>query len=78
MSYFWILTLQWGNGHGTTLVQTAEGTMSAEQSSPARTRSSAFKSATANAREHMGIAPGVPAQVLFWSLEPELLDGAER
>lgn len=78
MNWFWVMTVQWNKlGFGTLTAQTVEGTMTAEQAGRAKTRASAFKSALAVVQQHLGIAPGEPVTVLFWSLEPELLAGAD-
>lgn len=78
MNWFWVMTVQWDKlGFGTVTAQTVEGTMTAEQASRVKTRASAFKSALAVVRQHLGIVPGEPVTVLFWSLEPDLLGGAD-
>jgi hypothetical protein len=76
VTWFWILTLQWDKGGCAGLTtQTVEGTMTAGQAARAKTRSAAYSSALAGARQHLGIPGGEPFSVLFFSLERDTLQG---
>jgi hypothetical protein len=70
--YAFILTGQFPNGHGFTTF-TFSGTI---QATPGMTRSAALADIKAAAKKKNGIGEDVHPNVMFFSLEPNLLGGA--
>lgn len=69
---FWVMTLQWPSPSG---IRTSTSSAQWLPPHPARRRD-IFQGIFAEARRFAGVPDGTPAAVLFYSLQPEVLDAS--
>jgi hypothetical protein len=77
VNWCWVITVQWNAPLGLTS-QTIEGDVTAEQAARLKTRPAVRKAVLAETRRSLGIPGGVPVSILFYSLEPEALEGVAQ